>query len=236
MRRDRCWLLFLLFAMEIAFGQDKPRVFLQSASHGNTWAARRDQSMEMAKDFQAKCPGTTITIAQDKADYTVILNHIEVGLFARDNQMEVANREGSILSVSEKGAIKRGVSDACRLILADWEKKKGPEPPSPALAPAPGPTASGPDYSARARQNFADEAGRRLRAEGAGFAEVVNTTLVIHCVYADKDGYETLIGDQKFMNELRRRGFSQLVYTNDHQRTFTWGGEPHAEAKEPRSF
>jgi hypothetical protein len=227
-------LLYLLLAMGIASAQDKPRVYLQSASHGNTWAARRDQSIEMAKDFQAKCPGATITIAQDKADYTVILNHIEVGLFARDNQMEVANRDGSVLSVSEKGGIKRGVGGACRLILADWEKQKGPEPASPPIAPAP--AVSAPDDSARARQSFADDAGRRLRAEGAGFAEVVNTTLVIHSVYADKDRYDTLIGDQKFMDELRRRGFTQFVYTNDHQRTFTWDGEPHAEAKAPRSF
>jgi hypothetical protein len=187
----------------------------------------------MAKDFQSKCPGTTITIAQDKADYTVILNHIEVGLFARDNQMEVANRDGNILSVSEKGGIKRGVGDACRLILADWEKQKKPEPPSPAIAPAP--AAAGPDDSSRARQAFADVASGRLRAEGAGFAEVVNTTLVIHSVYADEDSYDKLIADQKFTTELLRRGFTQFVYTNDHQRTFTWPGEPHAEARVPSS-
>jgi hypothetical protein len=28
--------------------QSQPRVFLQATSHGNVWAAHRDQSMEMA--------------------------------------------------------------------------------------------------------------------------------------------------------------------------------------------
>jgi hypothetical protein len=76
------------------FGQEKPRVLLQSVSHGNTWNARRDQSIEMAKDFEKQYPDTKVTLLQDKADYTVILSHIEVGLLYRDNQMEVADKSG----------------------------------------------------------------------------------------------------------------------------------------------
>jgi hypothetical protein len=37
----------------------------------------------MAKDFEKHCPDTKVTLLQDKADYTVILNHIEVGLLYR---------------------------------------------------------------------------------------------------------------------------------------------------------
>ena len=85
------------------FGQDKPRVFLQSVSHGNTWNARRDQSIEMAKDFEKHCPDTKVTLLQDKADYTVILNHIEVGLLYRDNQMEVADKNGRFADDTRKG-------------------------------------------------------------------------------------------------------------------------------------
>jgi hypothetical protein len=48
-------------------------VFLQAASHGNTWNSRRDQSMEMSKDFEKVCPGVRVTINQQVADYTVIL-------------------------------------------------------------------------------------------------------------------------------------------------------------------
>ena len=99
-----------------------PRVFLQSASHGNNWNARRDQSMEMAKDFEKVCPGVKVTINQQNADYTVILNHIEVGLFARDNQVQVADKSGDLLKTKEGGGIKGSVKNACTLILADWGK------------------------------------------------------------------------------------------------------------------
>lgn len=102
------------------FGQDKPSVFLQSLSHGNTWNAKRDQSIEMAKDFERHCPDTKVTLFQDRANYTVILNHIEVGLLYRDNQMEVADKSGDLLMTREKGGIKGGVKGVCAAILSDW--------------------------------------------------------------------------------------------------------------------
>jgi hypothetical protein len=110
----------------------QPRVFLQASSHGNVWNARRDQSMEMAKDFQKNCPDVKVTILQNAADYTVILNHIEVGAFGRDNQFQVANKDGDMLGgVREKngiksGSINGGVKAACNTILADWNAKQAP--------------------------------------------------------------------------------------------------------------
>jgi hypothetical protein len=101
----------------------QPRVFLQAASHGNTWNSRRDQSMEMSKDFAKICPGVRVTINQQVADYTVILNHIELGLFARDNQMQVADKNGDLLKTREGGGIKGSVKNVCELILADWAKQ-----------------------------------------------------------------------------------------------------------------
>ena len=101
----------------------KPRVFLQSQSHGNQWNARRDQSMEMSKDFEKDCPGVRITLNQQMADYTVSLNHIEVG-FARDNQFQIADKNGDLLSrTKEGGSIAKGVKKACVQILADWNGK-----------------------------------------------------------------------------------------------------------------
>jgi len=100
-----------------------PRVFLQAASHGNTWNARRDQSMEMSKDFEKDCPGARVTINQQMADYTVLLNHIELGLLARDNQMQIADKNGDLLQTKEGGGIKGGVKRVCEVILADWAKQ-----------------------------------------------------------------------------------------------------------------
>jgi hypothetical protein len=85
--------------------------------------------MEMAKDFQKNCPDVKVTILQNAADYTVILNHIEVGAFGRDNQFQIANKEGDMLSgVREKngiksGSIKGGVKAACDVILSDWKER-----------------------------------------------------------------------------------------------------------------
>jgi hypothetical protein len=102
---------------------NKPRVFLQSASKGTNRNAARDQSMEMSKDFERDCDGVRVTINQQMADYTVVLNHIEVG-FARDNQIQVANKEGDLLSkTKEGGSIAGGMKKACALIVADLAKK-----------------------------------------------------------------------------------------------------------------
>ena len=79
--------------------------------------------MEMSKDFERDCPGVRVTINQQAADYTVILNHIEVGLLARDNQLQVADKNGDLLQTKEGGGIKGGVKNVCALILSDWAKQ-----------------------------------------------------------------------------------------------------------------
>jgi hypothetical protein len=103
---------------------NKPRVFLQSESHGNTANARRSQSMEMSKDFEQDCPDVRVSINQQNADYTVALNHIEMGLFGRDNQIQIADKNGDLISkTKEGGSIRAAVKKACGVILEDWAKK-----------------------------------------------------------------------------------------------------------------
>jgi hypothetical protein len=102
---------------------DKPRVYLQSESKGTNRNSGRDQSMEMSKDFEQDCPGVRVTINQQLADYTVMLNHIEMG-FVRDNQFQIADKNGDLLSrTKEGGSIRGGVKKACQIILSDWGKK-----------------------------------------------------------------------------------------------------------------
>lgn len=103
---------------------NKPRVFFQSVSHGDNRNASRDQSMEMSKDFEQDCPSVQITINQQMADFTVSLNHIEVGAFVRDNQIQIADKNGDLLSkTKEGGSIRAGMKKACTLVLAEWAKK-----------------------------------------------------------------------------------------------------------------
>jgi len=105
----------------VATQQDsKPRVFLQSKSKGGIWTASRDQSMEMSKDFEKDCPSVSVTINQNAADYTIILNHIEFSL-SRDNQIQIANRNGDLIArTKEGGTINGNVKKACGIILSDW--------------------------------------------------------------------------------------------------------------------
>jgi hypothetical protein len=99
---------------------DRPRVFLHSQSSGNNRNAWRDQSMEMASDFGSVCPTVQITINDQKADFTVALNHIEMGLAVRDNQVQVYNKDGDLITGSEGGSIMDGVKGACALIITQW--------------------------------------------------------------------------------------------------------------------
>jgi len=118
----------------------KARVFLQSQSKGNNQNAARDQSMEMSKDFEEVCPGVRVTINQQMADYTVLLNHIEIGLFIRDNQFQLADKNGDLLSkTKEGGSIRGGVKKVCDLILAHWAKTNVPTATVEAATPAPSP-------------------------------------------------------------------------------------------------
>jgi TPR repeat protein len=112
---------------------NKPRVFFESASHGSNQNASRNQSMEMSKDFEQDCPGAQITISRQMADYTVALNHIEVGLIVRDNQVQVADRNGDLIAkTKEGGSIGGNMKQACEVILSDWTKfHEGPPEGTP---------------------------------------------------------------------------------------------------------
>ena len=103
--------------------QTTPRVYLTSKSNGNTWAVYRSQDMEMSKDFAKDCPSITVTLNAEAADYTVLLNHLEVGLFLLNNQFQVTNKVGDVLASLEEGhSINHGVKGACRIILENWNR------------------------------------------------------------------------------------------------------------------
>jgi hypothetical protein len=107
---------------------NKPRVFLRAQSHSSGWHESRDQAMEMSKDFQEDCPEVQISVNPNLLDYTVELNHTESN-FVRQNQMQVANKDGDLVSGTNAGgsikgpSIKGDVKKACEAIVADWAKK-----------------------------------------------------------------------------------------------------------------
>lgn len=108
-----------------------PRVFLTSTNSGSNWGGiLHNQTMEMSKDFGRDCPSVVITVNQNSADYVVNLNHVESGLIYRDNQMQVSNHNGDVISEpSGRGeSIAAGVKRSCDAIMADWNHAPAPPP------------------------------------------------------------------------------------------------------------
>jgi len=189
-----------IFAAAIAtLEQEAPKVYLTWKSAGNTWNAMRDQSQEMARDLARDCPGVQVTTSQQDADYLVNLNHIEVGLFVRDNQLAVSDMFGNLLSTKEKGSIRDGVKGACALILADWSNQAG------------------------VRQKLVK--GMNAEAQKAGVAaytELSGDKLTVHSERASAMRFHMFLASQRFLSIARRAGIAIFAYTNDADQNFVY--------------
>jgi len=152
-------MLLLLGIAVTAYGQDKPRVFVQgkgsenvssngSGGGGSHWAAwgskstidSHDESMEVTKDLQKECPGITVTINESNADYVVMLNRESKqnrGLLRSNSQIQVANKAGDIIGSNATHTVGHASKDACNLIVADWEAHGPVNAPQQSAAPAP---------------------------------------------------------------------------------------------------
>jgi hypothetical protein len=151
--------LLCLMAIGIcAKAQDKPRVFVQGkgsenvssngsgggGKHWGAWGSKstvdaHDESMEVTKDLQKNCPGTTITINQNNADYVIMMNRESKqnrGLLRTNSQIQVANRDGDVLGTSATHTVGNAAKDACNLILADWQAHGRINAQEPTSAPA----------------------------------------------------------------------------------------------------
>lgn len=163
MKRSICVLVLLA---GVAVAQEKPRVFVQgkgsedaqssgSGVGGRHWATfgsrttidSHDEGMEVSKDLQKNCAAVTVTVNQNAADYTVMLNRESKknrGLLRTNSQVQVANRLGDVLGSSATRTVGNAAKDACELIVADWSQHGRLSPdaaPAPASAPAPAPAA-----------------------------------------------------------------------------------------------
>jgi len=118
------------FAVE----HEKPIVFLNGSGNTQTTVGRglfgttqastsqHDQSLELAKDF-GSCP-VTISLKQENADYTVVLNHEG----NNHNQMALTNASGEVLITDTAHGMHQSIKNKsekfCAAILADWRKKE----------------------------------------------------------------------------------------------------------------
>jgi hypothetical protein len=182
--------------------QDGPKVYLGAKSAGNTLNAARDQSQEMAKDFAKDCPEIHVTTSAQDADYQVLLNHLEVGLFVRDNQVAITDMFGNLLSQMEKGSIKSGLKKACAYILSDWSNQTV------------------------ARQRLVQAINASFqRDRTAGYAEISGDKLTVHSEHANPMHFRMILANEWQRSMMQRAGIATFGYTNDSDQNFTFDVE-----------
>lgn len=86
---------------------------------GNSQGGARPQTAEIMKTFSERCPGVTVTINREKADFVVLLEH-EGGkdLVRRDNKFVVFNKDGDMIQSGSTRSLGNAVKDACAVIVA----------------------------------------------------------------------------------------------------------------------
>ncbi|HEV2468778.1 MAG TPA: hypothetical protein VGS78_06260 [Candidatus Sulfotelmatobacter sp.] len=189
----------ILLAVLSAAGQDVPKIFVSSTSTGNTWAAFRDQSQEVAKDFEKDCPQIQVTGDRQSSDYFMALAHIEIGLFNRMNQIKIEDMLGNVLVAKDVGSIRSGVKQACAFILADWKDQ-------PVI-----------------RTRLMNYISSSFQKEGVlGYVEVIGNDLIVRSERASAMRFRMIVANSKSVSYLRRAGIVAYVYTNDGDKKFVY--------------
>jgi hypothetical protein len=153
-------LSLVVFSAAIAFSQEpaakaKPRVFVPDSQSwssssafgrhgGSSSGGARPQTAEIIKTVGEKCPGATVTMKEERADYVLLLEH-EGGksIFSKKNKFSVFNKEGDSIKSGSTTNLGHAVEDACGALMQDWAAQPvAPPAPAAAAAPAPSPAAS----------------------------------------------------------------------------------------------
>lgn len=130
---SRLFLIPFIALTTVAFGQEKPRVFITDSDSwqisggfggsggnagGSAGGGARPQTVEIMKTFNERCPGVTVTINRDKADYVVLLDH-EGGkpIILKDNKIALFNAEGDMLFSGSMRSLGNAVKEACSKIV-----------------------------------------------------------------------------------------------------------------------
>jgi hypothetical protein len=191
-------LLLTILKFPVSAQNNMPSVCLESKSIGSNWNAFRDQSQELAKDLEKKCPEVRITTSKTDADYFITLNHIEAGIVLRENQVSVSDQTGTVLASGDKDSIKHGVKDACALILSDWSNQD------------------------HARDTLIKLINAAFEKEGAdGYPEIVGDTLTVHSERATAMRFHMTLARPQMLSLFHRAGIATYIYTNDADQTFT---------------
>jgi hypothetical protein len=93
---------------------------------GHSSGGARPQTAEIVKTFGERCPDVVVNNKQDKADYTVVLDH-EGGksILSHDNKVAVFNSDGDAIVSHSTRSLGSSVKDACEAISRDWPSRAG---------------------------------------------------------------------------------------------------------------
>lgn len=118
--------LALAVAGLVMAAPEKPRVFVAESTSwqmngglgvSNDAREASPQTAEIIKTFKERCPNVTVTRNEDKADYTVTLEHEGgKGLVRRDNKVVIFDKEGDVVFSHSTRSRGNAVKDSCKAI------------------------------------------------------------------------------------------------------------------------
>ena len=102
---------------------------------GGVSGGARPQTAEVIKTFRNKCPGVTVTINRQEADFVVLFDHEGgKGLVRRDNKIAIFYRNGDAIFSKSTRSLGNAVEGACKAILAAPLMAAAPAPSAPPAA------------------------------------------------------------------------------------------------------
>jgi len=121
-----------LFLLSHAWAGDKPKVFITTNTSWQASGTGGEQKVsgggdadtaEVIKLFSERCPGVTVNMRLDKADYIVLAKDDGSGALRRGRKIVVSNPDGDVLLTKTDRSFGGAVKDACKVITADWSAK-----------------------------------------------------------------------------------------------------------------
>jgi hypothetical protein len=111
-----------------------------ASAHGRSHSAvsAHDETVELMKTFQQRCPEVALTVNGDAAEYAIRGNHESnmKGLLHRRDQIAVIRYTGEVVYAGNTRSVGSAVKDACAAVMEDWKQHPTRRPEVRASEPA----------------------------------------------------------------------------------------------------
>lgn len=208
MQRTALAFCVLVILVAPSFAADNPRVFITDSKSwevaGNHGGAR-PQTAEIFKTFGEKCPGVTVNMKQEKADYVVVLEHEGgKGWIRKDNKVAVFNWSGDSIASKSTRSLGGSVEVACGAIAEHWAAHKQERASANAAQLETNKAAPPPELAAHPKITVAsDPIAADIEVDGnfvGSTPSSIDLTPGEHVVRITKPGYQPWERKMKVMN------------------------------------